>query len=67
MINLGGNNIGDGECQHISNLKALMLKELVLCNMFMIKIQTILETRDASGYHREDGLSSKDSVLVTVS
>ena len=67
MINLGRNKIGDDGCQHISKLKASVLKELVLCNMFMIKIGTRLETRDASGYHREDGLSSKHSLLVIVS
>ena len=57
--NLGYNNIGDDGCQHISKLKAPMLKILSLCNMFMIKGKTRLETKDASGYHREDGLSSK--------
>ena len=43
-----------------------MLKILSLSNMFMIKIGTTLETRDASGYHREGGLSSYNSGLVIV-
>ena len=66
MINSGYISVGDNGCQLISKLKAPILKELWLGNIFRTKGGTTLETRDANGYYREDGLYYKHSIFVII-